>query len=143
MKAITYTAHLEEQGEDGLLVRFPDVPEALTQGGSIEEATAEAEDALAVALESYLEMGLAFPSNTHPDATGSVIAVEVPVRPTVAARWLLLETMRSRGLSQVALAKLIGRDEKSVRRMLAGHNASLNLTLAALRQLGVRVALAI
>jgi antitoxin HicB len=143
MLAFTYTAHLEDGGVDGLLVRFPDIPEALTQGGSLEEATSQAEDALAVALEGYLERGRPFPKSTQPPPPGSAIAVVIPVRPIVAARWLLVEATRARGLSQVGLAKLIGRDEKSVRRMLTGHNASLSLMLAVLRTLGVRVGLAV
>lgn len=50
--------------------------------------------------------------------------------------------MHDQGLSKVGLATRLGRDEKTVRRILAGQNVSLDLILDALRAVGVRPALA-
>ena len=44
------------------LVTFPDVPEAITQGDSIEEAERVAYDALATALDFYVDANQAFPT---------------------------------------------------------------------------------
>ena len=77
------------------------------------------------------------------DAADGVIVVDVPVRLITAARWLLKREMRRRSMSQVALGILMGRDEKTVRRIVTGRGASLELALKALAVLGIRPALAV
>jgi len=49
-----YPVELAPQG-GGYVVRFPDVPEALTEGASREEALDLARDALIAALGGYIE----------------------------------------------------------------------------------------
>ena len=143
MSPLIYSAHLAPQGSEGFLVRFPNVPEAITQGADLSEATMQAEDALAVALDGYLFAGRDFPEPETADAADGVIVVDVPVRPITAARWLLKREMRRRSMSQVALGVLMGRDEKTVRRIVTGRGASLELALKALAVLGIRPALAV
>lgn len=143
MTPLTYFALLEPHGAEGFLVRFPDVPEAITQGLSLEEAGLQAEDALAVALEEYLVRGWGFPTRSEAAAADPAIAVEIPVRPVLAARWLLRREMGRAGLSQVALGKLMARDEKTIRRIVTGQGASLGLILKALAAVGVRPSLAV
>lgn len=58
-----YYAKIQEL-EDGYLVTFRDVPEALTQGDTYEEAVEMAQDALKTALEFYTEKGLSHPRPT-------------------------------------------------------------------------------
>jgi antitoxin HicB len=142
MKPLTYIATLEPQGASGFLVRFHDVPEAITEGETVELARHQAEDALAAALEGYLECGREFPARTCAPLQARS-SLDVPIRPTIAARWLLIREMRSRNLSQVALGRLLERDEKSIRRMLRGKGASLEQILRALAALGIRPALAL
>lgn len=67
----------------------------------------------------------------------------MPVEPAVAARLLLLRAMNAQQLNKVGLAQRMGKDEKVVRRILAGQNVSLDLILDALRAVGVRPALAV
>jgi antitoxin HicB len=143
MTPLTYFARLEPQGAQGLLVRFPDVPEAITQGEAIDEAARQAEDALAAALEGYLVAGRDFPARTDVTAAEPVIVVEVPIRPILVARWLLKQELCRQNLSQVALGRLMGRDEKTIRRIATGKGASLELMLKALAAVGVRPALAV
>ena len=50
-----YPYELAPQPEGGFTVTFPDVPEAITQGDSKEEAAALAEDALITALSFYTD----------------------------------------------------------------------------------------
>ncbi len=56
-----YPFQIEPDG-NFFLVTFPDVPEAITQGDSIEEAERMAHDALTTALDFYLDANLAFPT---------------------------------------------------------------------------------
>ncbi len=66
---------LEPQADGTILVSFPDIPEALTEGETEEEALAEAQDCLAAALEGYVEARRPVP---HPSPANG--------RPLVAPR---------------------------------------------------------
>ncbi len=59
------------------------------------------------------------------------------VQPKLAARAHLSGAMKAQGISKVGLAKLMKRDEKAVRLILSGRGASLDMTLEALRAVGV------
>lgn len=70
---IYYAAQFEETFEEvkhsyfistGFVVLFRDVPEAITQGSSFEEAVEMAEDALRTAMEFYEEDGKEYPTPT-------------------------------------------------------------------------------
>ena len=56
-----YPAHLAMQKEGGYVVTFPDFPEAITQGDSVEDALVHAADVLESALDHYMENGLPIP----------------------------------------------------------------------------------
>jgi antitoxin HicB len=145
MTPLTYFAYIYEAEPGAWLVRFFDVPEAITQGDTFEDAKANAADALAAALEGYIELSLPLPARakvTPDDAAPGYTIIEIAVDPTIAARGLLVGAMRAQGLNKVALAQRIGRDEKVVRRILNGKGASFELTLQALKAVGVRPALA-
>jgi antitoxin HicB len=145
LSPFSYVALIQECEPGAFLVTFPDVPEAITQGDDEHAAVQAAGDALDAALEGYIELNRDFPAHGNFDQANvrpGLVAVEVAVDPALAARGLLAHAMREQGLSKVGLANRIGRDEKAVRRMLAGRGASLEMTLSALRVLGVRPALA-
>jgi antitoxin HicB len=57
-----YPALIEPDEAGRFLVRFPDLPEALTDGATIEEARAEAADCLTEALAGRLADGEAVPA---------------------------------------------------------------------------------
>jgi antitoxin HicB len=57
VEEFSYPVVLEAAAEGGFVVKFLDVPEALTQGENEEEALARAVDALETALEMYLAEG--------------------------------------------------------------------------------------
>jgi antitoxin HicB len=149
---LTYPAFAYEPEAGSWLVRFYDVPEAIAQGDTYQEAVANAGDALAAALEGYLEQSLDLPipgssepAKVRPEdaAPGFKIEkIEVAAEPLLEARLLLARTMAARSLTKVDVASAMGRDEKTVRRILGGHGASFALTIEALRALGVRTALA-
>ena len=56
-----YTLETEENG--WTLVRFPGIPEALTEGESEEQARADALDCLLAALVGYMKEGRPLPRN--------------------------------------------------------------------------------
>ncbi|MGH6916761.1 MAG: type II toxin-antitoxin system HicB family antitoxin [Geminicoccaceae bacterium] len=67
---LTYPATLTPDEDDGgYVVTFRDVPEAITQGDSLEKALHNAADVLTVALEFYAEDQQRFPkpSKARPD----------------------------------------------------------------------------
>src|SRR5512135_677165 len=107
-----YPYDMLPQPEGGFTVTFPDVPEALTQGDSEAEAEAMAEDALVTALSFYTDGAERLPQPSP--AQGRPLAY---LPPLVAAKLALHDAMLASGISNVALARLLGTDEKSVRRL--------------------------
>ena len=82
MQSFVYHAQFEPGDEGGIVVTFPDVPEAITQGDDEADARAMAEDALALGLLSYPQRGLPLPEPKH--RGGDLIPIYV--RPEDAAK---------------------------------------------------------
>jgi antitoxin HicB len=59
--AFGYRYRVERQSNGWWLVRFPGIPEALTEGETKEEARANAVDCVITALEGYMKAGKALP----------------------------------------------------------------------------------
>jgi antitoxin HicB len=72
--AFGYPYILERQENGWWLVRFPGVPEALSEGETEEEARANACDCLVTALEGYMKAGKPLPT----DGAGHFAAPERP-----------------------------------------------------------------
>jgi antitoxin HicB len=70
---------LEAQPEGGYTVTCPLLPELITEGDSVREAMANAEDALAAVLEAYEDLGRPVPSFLQPVAPGAPIWLEMAV----------------------------------------------------------------
>jgi antitoxin HicB len=118
--ALGYRYTLARQDNGWWLVRFPGIPEALTEGATKEEARANARDCVITALEGYMKAGSPLPragaGHSGPDRA---------VLPSlVTAKLAVYETMRARGWSKVRLAKELGMSENSVRRLLDLHHSS-------------------
>ena len=95
-----YPCVLTAEESGGYSVSFPNVPEALTCGDDRDEALAMAEDALIVALGSYMRCREDIPV---PDAAaGKQEMVAVPL--VVAAKLALYTAMREQGLTKGGLA---------------------------------------
>jgi antitoxin HicB len=130
-----YPFDLEAQLEGGFTATFPDVPEAITEGGTEAETSARAEDALVTALSFYTDDNKPLPRPSP--AKGRPIAV---VPPLVAAKLALHDAMLAAGLSNVELARRLGLDEKAVRRLRDPlHRSHIGQVEAALRQFGKRL----
>ena len=93
-----YPYELLRQPEGGFTVAFPDVPEAITQGDTEEEAAAMAEDALVTALSFYTDNAERPPSPSP--ARGRPLAY-VPA--LVAAKLALHDAMLAAGVSRTLL----------------------------------------
>ena len=112
--AFGYRYRLERQENSWWLVRFPGVPEALTEGKTEKEAHANAVDCVLAALEGYMKAGRPLPrqgaGHSGPDRA---------ILPSlVTAKLAVYEIMRARGWSKLKLAKELGMPENSVRRLL-------------------------
>lgn len=112
--AFGYRYTLERQENGWWLVRFPSIPEALTEGESREEARANAVDCVIAALEGYMKAGKPLPRE-HATRSGRDRAV---LPSLVTAKLAVYETMRKCGWSKLRLAKQLGMPENSVRRLL-------------------------
>jgi antitoxin HicB len=114
MMAFGYRYTLERQENGWWLVRFPGIPEALTEGETKEEARANALDSVIAALEGYIKAGKPMPR----EGAGHSGPERAVLPSLVTAKLAVYETMRSRGWSKVRLAKELGMSENSVRRLL-------------------------
>ena len=125
----------DPQPEGGWTVTFPDVPEAITEGDTLEEVAAMAEDALVTALSFYTEEGQPLP---HPSAARDLPVAIVP--PLVAAKLALHDAMLAAGMSNVVLGRRLGLEEKAVRRLRDPlHRSHIGAVETALHVLGRRL----
>ena len=69
-----YPVDIEKDGKF-LMVTFPDIPEANSQGETLEEALEMAKDALESALEFYFEDGRKIPAPSDPKPGQHMIEV--------------------------------------------------------------------
>ena len=88
----------------GFVVTVPDVPEAITEGESLEEATRMAEEALELALTFYVGASKDLPV---PGSLKKGMRM-VPVPPLSEAKFLLYGALRSSGIRKVELARRLG-----------------------------------
>ncbi|WP_395829367.1 type II toxin-antitoxin system HicB family antitoxin [Elstera sp.] len=122
------------------LVKFPDLPEALTDGATRAEALAEAADCLSEALASRIIDGETIPLPSA--ATDGM----VPVAPdqTIALKAALYDALHRQGLRVADLARRLGIDHKDARRLLdPKHRTKMPALVAALNVLGSEVAVTI
>lgn len=137
MKSYAYRALFEPGDRRGnVVVTFPDVPEAVTQGRGKADARAMAEESLGLVLLTYLERGMPLPK---PRARSRGL-VEIMVAPEVAAKLAVIEAFQAASITKSELVRRIGKDEKEVRRILdPKHATKLPALTAALRALGKRL----
>lgn len=121
-----------ESTDEGVLVSFPDIPEALTSGVDREDALAEAVDCLLAALGGYIlerrPLPLASPARGRP---------LVPLPALVAAKLALYQTMLEQRVTNVDLARRLGTVEGTIRRLLdVDHRSHIGQVEAALSKMG-------
>lgn len=134
-----YPAKLAPE-DGGFVVTFRDIPEAITQGDSREEAIAMAADALATAMEFYFEEGkqVPLPSDTRRDEVGIFL-------PTgYSAKVLLLNQMLAQKVTPAELARKLGTSPQVVNRLVnLSHATKVDAIADALSALGKRLELSV
>jgi len=111
---VAYPADFMKQPDGSVLVRFPDVPEAITDGETRADAMAEAIDCLVAAFGGYINEGRDIPQPSHPRPDQKRVALPL----LVAAKLALYQSMRDAHLTQFELAKRLKVGERTVRRLL-------------------------
>ncbi len=121
----------EEVG--GFVVTFPDIPEAITQGESLDEAMEMAADALETALEFYFEANRKVPPPSR--IKRGQKSVELPV--SVTAKVLLLNEMIEQKVRPAELARRLHTTPQEVNRLTSiRHSSKIDGIAAAMKTLG-------
>ena len=115
MLRFTYAIKLTPDRKDGgYVVTCRDIPEAITQGESADEAIAEAEGALQAAIEGRIEDGLDVPAPSKPKRGERLAATPI----TTALKAAVYIALRDSGISKSEFARRMHVNEKEARRML-------------------------
>lgn len=112
MTKIRYQAILEPQPEGGFTVTFPDIPEAITEGDTREEAIFNATEALGLCLDVRMEQDEALPKPTRTEG-GEWITPSAPVQAAVALKHL----RESQGKTLSDMARLLGTSWPAAQRL--------------------------
>jgi len=107
-----------DEVDGGFTVLFRDIPEAITQGNSIEDCLREAADCLEEAMAGRIRRGdeLPVPSKCYKEEK------LVPVPMQTAMKAALYQSMKETGISKSELARKIGANENVVKRILDPHH---------------------
>jgi antitoxin HicB len=133
MNKFSYPVKLNPDESGGFVVTFRDLPEAITQGETVDESLLEAQDCLAEAIARRMSDGQEIPQASELDV--SEYLVTVPMQ--IAMKAALYLALRETNMANTQLGELIGKDEKEVRRMLDPHHRTRIGTIEqALRMLG-------
>jgi antitoxin HicB len=130
-----YPVNLRKDGKF-ILVTFPDIPEAITQGDNRAHALEMAREALESAMDFYFEDRRAVPLPSRPKRGQAL--VELP--PSVAAKVLLLNEMLRQKVKPAELARRLGTTPQEVNRLTnLRHATKIDRVDSALRALGKRL----
>ena len=108
----------EEAG--GFVITFRDIPEAITQGDTEEEALSMAADVLLSSMDFYFDDKRPVPSASQPQTGERMISLPV----SVAAKVLLLNEMLAQNVRPSELAKRLGASRQAVNRIIDLHHAT-------------------
>ncbi len=131
-----YPVNLKKAREGGYVVTFPDIPEAITQGETLEDSLQHAQDALESAMEFYFEDRRRVPAPSKPKPRQHV--VELPA--SLTAKVLLLNEMLRQKVRPAELARRIGTTPQEINRLTdIRHTTKIDRIEDALRALGKRL----
>lgn len=122
-----------EKTDTGFFVSFQDIPEALTEGQTIDEALEMARDALQTALEFYFEDERSVPMPSIPAKDQPVIELSA----SLWAKVLLLNAMITEHVRPVDLARKLQVKPQDVSRLLKlRHPSKIDSIANALHAIG-------
>lgn len=137
---LRYPARFEPDEGCGYVVTFRDIPEAITQGDTDEEAREMALDALVTAMDFYFEDKRRVPLPSK--AKRGEVLIELPA--SLTAKVLLLNEMIAQSVSPAELARRLNTRPQEVQRVIDVHHTTKIDTIAsALAALGMRMELSI
>ena len=138
MRQFAYAVKLTPDKGGGFVVRFRDLPEAITQGDTLKEALAEAADCLEEAIAARIDDGREIPAPSTAKRGERVVSVPH----SMALKAAVYLAVREAGISNSELARRMRLDEKEARRILDPHHPTkLPRIEAALAALGRHVKL--
>ncbi len=133
---MAYPVNLKRQKDGAILTTFPDVPEALTEGKSVNEVLTEAQDALVAALGGYINERREIPLPSKVKRGQRLVFLP----PLPAAKLALYQAMRDANLTNVALGRRLKITETAVRRLIdLDHRSHIGQVEEALAALGKRL----
>jgi antitoxin HicB len=136
---LTYPAVIVPDG-DGFFVSFPDIPEALTQGHTREEAIEMAADALLTAMDFYVDDKRPVPMPSS--VKRGQVAIDLPA--SAAAKVLLLNAMIDQHVTAAELARKLHTSPQSVTRLVdLGHASKIDAIADALHAMGRKLTLGV
>ncbi len=138
MKRFSYPATFTPDEDGGFVVTFRDLPEAITQGDTKQQAIAEATDCLEEAIAARIDdrLDIPYPSPFHDREHIAILPIQTALKAT------LYLAMQEASITKVQLARLLEVDEKEVRRILdPRHGTKLSTIERALAVLGKRLEL--
>ena len=131
-----YPAKLIPDPDGGFTVTFRDVPEAITEGDTKEEALLRAEDALESALAMYVAAKEPLPKPSAAERS----EVMVPLSALGMAKAALYDAMREQGVGRAELARRLRWHLAQINRVLdLRHASKMEQVEAALAALGLRL----
>lgn len=133
---LRYPARFEPAEEGGFVVTFRDVPEAITEGDSIDGARAAAAGALLDALDFYFEDKRPVPSPSKAKKGEELVSLPAGV----SAKVLLLNEMIAQKVTPSELARRLDTSPQVVNRIVDTKHATKIDTIAeAVEALGKRL----
>jgi antitoxin HicB len=132
-----YPARFTRDLEDGgYVVTFRDIPEAITQGDTLDEAMLMAADALVTAMDFYFEDKRAVPHPSKPKRGEKF--VELPA--SVTAKIHLLNAMLDSRVKHSELARRLNMPQSEINRLIDLHHATkIDRIAEALKALGKKL----
>jgi antitoxin HicB len=132
----SYPVRLEPDEDGRLVVHFPDLPEALTDGADEAEALAEASDCLSTALAARIVNDEEIPSPRRLRPSQHLVAPDA----TMALKAALYSALRARKMTVADLARRLDIDDRKAARLIDPRAASRLTSLeAALSSLGYAI----
>lgn len=132
-----YPANITK-GEQAFVVTFRDIPEAITQGYTYDEAIEMAEDALLTAMDFYFEDNRPVPSPSQPQKDEVLITLPV----SASTKVMLLNLLLEEHVSQAELAKRMGIRPQQVTRIVnLEHTTKIDTVEQAFKALGKKLSI--
>jgi antitoxin HicB len=136
---LRYPARFEPD-DVGFVVTFRDIPEAITQGDTLDEARAMGADALLSAMDFYFEDKRPVPMPSRAKRGEQLIGLPA----SVSAKILLLNEMIAQGVNPSELARRLHTRPQDVQRIIdLGHTTKIDTIAEAFEALGRHLELAV